>query len=99
MSNITSTWEGIPVQVVEIKPNDVVIAHISQDMSVDECHQIFDELSKTFPNNKVIIANEHVLQKLTVFRPEDTVADIMAQVDIDKELKKILRRDHYDFLY
>ena len=37
MSNITSEWEGIPVQVIEIKPKDVVIAHISPDMSVHEC--------------------------------------------------------------
>ena len=99
MSNITSTWEGIPVQVIEIKPNDVVIAHISPDMSIDECQQIFNELSKTFPDNKVIIANEHVLQKLTVFRPEDTISSIMTQVDIDRELNKIIRRGSNDFLY
>jgi hypothetical protein len=29
MSNITSNWEGIPVQVVEVKPNDVIVAQVS----------------------------------------------------------------------
>ena len=99
MSNITSNWEGIPVQVVEVKPDDVIIAQVSMHMDVSDCQQILQELQKTFPDNKVLIANKHILEKLTIFRPEDTVADIMAQVDIDKELKKILRRDHYDFLY
>lgn len=38
MSNITSKWEGIPVQVVEIKPNDVIIANISMEMDISDCN-------------------------------------------------------------
>jgi hypothetical protein len=37
MSNITSNWEGIPVQVVEVKPNDVIIAQVSMHMDVSDC--------------------------------------------------------------
>lgn len=99
MSNITSKWEGIPVQVIEIKPNDIIIANISMEMDISDCNQIFQELQKTFPDNKVLIANKHVLEQLTIVRPEDTMADIMAQIDIDNELNKILGRDRYDFLY
>ena len=58
------------VQTISVGENDVILIHVSEDLDLDSVNQIFSEMSKCFPNNKVLIANEYILQSLTIIKPE-----------------------------
>ena len=61
-------------------------------------------LEETFPNNKCVLCNEHVLKGLTVIRAAenkkvDDVVNISTNVDVDKLFEEIMRGNPNDFLY
>ena len=103
LSGTTGTYTGYPFQVVNIQPNDVILLRISDNMSVRECNLIQQEMEQTFPNNTVILCNDHVLKGITVLRSErtkiDEVVDIQTGVDIDKIFDEIMRGNSNDFLH
>mgnify|MGYP003292395815 CR=1 FL=1 len=102
-TGVTGTFTGYPFQVVNIQPNDVILLRISDNMSVKECKLIQKEMEKTFPNNIVILCNDHIFKGLTVLRGEttkvDDTVDIKTTVDIDKLFNEIMRGNPNDFLY
>ena len=103
LNGTTSTCTGYPFQVVNIQPNDVILLRISDNMSVRECNLIQQEMEQTFPNNTVILCNDHVLKGITVLRSErtksDEVVDIQTGIDIDKIFDEIMRGNPNDFLH
>ena len=103
LSGTTGTYTGYPFQVVNIQPNDVILLRISDSMSVRECNLIQQEMEQTFPNNTVILCNDHVLKGITVLRSErtkiDEVVDIQTGIDIDKIFDEIMRGNPNDFLH
>lgn len=103
LTGVTGAVTGYPFQVVNIQPNDVILLQISDDLDLFQCKSIQQEMNETFPNNTVILCNNHVLKGLTVLRGEtekisDTV-DIKTTVDIDKLFNEIMRGNPNDFLY
>lgn len=94
---------GYPFQVVNIQPNDVILLKIADNLSLRECQIIQKEMNETFPNNTVVLCNDHILKGITVLRGEtekvsDTV-DIVSTIDVDKMFEELLRGNPNDFLY
>lgn len=101
---IVGTWKGYETQVVSLKPGDVLLVHISDDMDLYSCRDIMQTLKETFPNNQCVLCNEHVLKGLTIIREIerekiDDVVDISKVVDVDKMFEELLRGNPNDFLY
>ena len=85
---IIGEYTGYPFQVVNIQPNDVILLKIADNLSLRECQIIQKEMNETFPNNTVVLCNDHILKGITVLRGEtekvsDTV-DIVSTIDVDK---------------
>jgi len=59
------------IQTISIKPGDVLLVQVNDDLDLDVAHSIFKEVQATFPNNKILIANHHILNSLKILRPED----------------------------
>lgn len=58
------------VQLIHIQPNDVILLHVSEDLYLDDVATIQNEVQRAFPNNTILVANENILKKITVFRPD-----------------------------
>ena len=59
------------IQVIETKPSDVILVQVSELIDYDTARCIFETVQEAFPNNKVLIANHKILEKLTIVRKED----------------------------
>lgn len=100
---VIGEYTGYPFQVVNIQPNDVILLKIADNLSLRECQTIQKEMNETFPNNTVILCNDHILNGITVLRGEtekisDTV-DILSTIDVDKMFEELLKGNPNDFLY
>lgn len=69
MSNI----KPYDIQTVSLAPNDVILCHISEDCGLEELRLIQNELKTVFPNNIVLVANEHILKRITIFKAENPI--------------------------
>ena len=63
--------ENVKINVVNLYPDDVIIAHLNANISVDEARQIYQELSELFPNNKVRVINNYFIKEFTIFSDHD----------------------------
>lgn len=104
MSDKVGKWKGYEIQAVSLNPGDVLLVHISSYMDLDDCRNIMEILKETFPDNKCVLCNEHVLKGLTVIRTAenkkvDDVVNISTNVDVDKLFEEIMRGNPNDFLY
>ena len=100
---VIGEYTGYPFQVVNIQPNDVILLKIADNLSLRECQTIQKEMNETFPNNTVILCNDHILKGITVLREKkkkisDTV-DILSTIDVDKMFEELLKGNPNDFLY
>ena len=103
-SSITGAWKGYDIQTVSLQPGDVLLVHVSDNLDLDECQHILKIINETFPDNKCVLCNEHILKGLTIIKPEkiskiDNVVNISTNVDVDKLFEKIMRGNSNDFLY
>lgn len=57
------------IQSIVTEPGDVILAHVSEDLDIDTVNDIWEQLKAVFPNNDVLIANEHILKGLTIIKP------------------------------
>ena len=77
-SNITSgvigTWTGIPIQIVETNPDDIILCEVSNDIGFEECEAINKELKKAFPKNTVLLINGNIIKNFTFLRPKEDMA-------------------------
>ena len=102
-ASTTGAWKGYDIQAVSLNPGDVLLVHISSYMDLDDCRNIMEMLEETFPNNKCVLCNEHVLKGMTVLRAAETkkvddVVNISTNVDIDALFNEIMRGNPNDFL-
>ena len=103
-ASTTGAWKGYDIQAVSLNPGDVLLVHISSYMDLDDCRNIMEMLEETFPNNKCVLCNEHVLKGMTVLRAAETkkiddVVNISTNIDIDALFDEIMRGNPNDFLY
>ena len=69
------------IQSIIAEPGDVILAHVSEDLDFDTVNDIRKQLKVAFPNNDVLIANEHILKGLTIIRPKTGTVNIHNYVD------------------
>lgn len=103
-ASTTGAWKGYDIQAVSLNPGDVLLVHISSYMDLDDCRNIMQMLEETFPNNKCVLCNEHVLKGMTVLRAAETkkiddVVNISTNIDIDALFDEIMKGNPNDFLY
>lgn len=63
--------EKYNIQVIDVKPGDVLLVQVNDYLNLDEVKSIFTSVQEAFPNNNILIANHHILNKLSILRPED----------------------------
>ena len=96
MSKI-GTFKPYEIQTVNVQPDDVLLVHISDDLDIDDCAQIHQMLKDEFPENVVLLANEHILKGMSIIRKSDV--SIFDDVDTDKLFETINKEYKNDFLY
>ena len=86
MSNI----KPYAVELVHVQPNDIILLHIAEDMDFADLNAIQHEIQQMCPNNTILVANEHILKKITIFRPDKP----MEAYDLDNSLSNIIDNDN-----
>lgn len=59
------------IQTISVKPNDVILLQVSDYLDLDTIEQIYQEVMKAFPENNVLLANHHILEKLSIIRKDE----------------------------
>lgn len=80
-SGIMGTWTGIPVQIVETNPKDIILCEVSNDIGLEECEAIHKELKKAFPNNTILLINGNIIKNFTFLRPKEDMTTINTRLD------------------
>ena len=97
---IIDEFKKYDIQTIEIKPNDVILLHISPDLDLDSCETIFKEVKSQFPNNTILIVNKYILEGISVLRNENTKISLIDDpVDVDKIFDEIMKGQPNDFLH
>lgn len=65
-----SNLKDYAVQLIHVQPDDVILLHVSEDMDFDNLHAIQNEIQQAFPNNTILVANEHILKRISIFRTD-----------------------------
>jgi nitrous oxide reductase len=73
------------VQLIHVQPNDVILLHISEELCLDDVATIQHEIQRAFPNNTILVANENILKKITIFRADDPIQSDLISNTIDPE--------------
>ena len=63
--------EKYNIQVISVKPGDVLLVQVNDNLDLENVRAIFKEVQTNFPNNQILIANHHILNSLKILRPED----------------------------
>ena len=63
--------EKYNIQVIDVRPSDVLLVQVNDYLDIDEIKSIFNSVQDAFPNNNILIANHRILDKLSILRPED----------------------------
>lgn len=88
------------IQTVEINPNDVILLHISANLSLRDIQAIEKEVRSEFPENRVLVVNRQVLEGMTIVRKGTTEVSLIEDpVDINKIFDEIMRGQPNDFLH
>lgn len=83
-----SNYKGIPIGIVPIRKDDIILAHVNEDIDVDTCNILYEQLQKLFPNNRVSVINDYFINKITIFTS--------SSFNIDCGENEFLGRPSYD---
>lgn len=101
---VIGNLKGYDIQTIEVKPNDVLLLRISDDLDLHTCREIQKEMNETFPNNTTLLCNDHIFKGLTILRCDsieqiDETVDIRTGIDVDALFDHIMKGHPNDFLY
>ena len=85
MSNV----KPYDIQTISLAPNDVILCHISEDCGLEELRLIQNELKTVFPNNTVLVANENILKRITIFKAENPIQATWLEDGIQQEVNSL----------
>lgn len=103
-NGVIGNLKGYDIQTIEVKPNDVLLLRISDDLDLHTCREIQKEMNETFPNNTTLLCNDHIFKGLTILRCDsieqiDETVDIRTGIDVDALFDHIMKGHPNDFLY
>lgn len=88
------------IQTVEINPNDVILLHISSNLSLRDIQAIEKEVRSEFPENRVLVVNRQVLEGMTVLRKGTTEVSLIENpVDVNQIFDEIMKGHPNGFLH
>ena len=97
---IVGNFKGYDIQTVEVNPNDVILLHISPNLSLREIQAIEKEVRSEFPENRVLIVNKQVLEGMTIVRKGTNAVNLIEDpIDVNKIFDEIMKGHHNDFLH
>ena len=98
--NKIGTFKSYDIQVMEVKPNDVILLHISSNLSLRDIQAIEKEVRSEFPENRVLVVNKQVLEGMTVLRKGTAEISLIENpVDVDKIFDEIMKGHPNGFLH
>lgn len=62
-----SNYKGTPIEIIPIRKDDVILAHVNKDIDIITYRDLHEQLQKLFPDNKVNIINDCFIDKITIF--------------------------------
>ena len=65
------TYAGHPVEVVNLKPDDVIVVHLAEGVDLDCANAIVKDLKTTFPHNPVLCRHPSLIENITIVKQED----------------------------
>jgi hypothetical protein len=88
------------IQTVEINSNDVILLHISANLSLRDIQAIEKEVRSEFPENRVLVVNKQVLEGMTILKKNSTDINLITDpVDVDKIFDNIMKGHPNGFLH
>lgn len=97
---IIGNFKGYDIQTVEINPNDVILLHISPNLSLRDVQSIEKEIRSEFPENRVLVVNKQILEGMTIVRKGTAAISLIENpVDVDKIFDEIMKGHPNDFLH
>lgn len=98
--DINDNFKKYDIQTVEVKPNDVILLHISTNLNLNDIQSIEKEVRSQFPENKVLIVNKQVLEGMTILRKSNTTINLIEnQIDVDTLFDEIMKGHSNGFLH
>lgn len=64
----TGKLKQYEIQAVHVDEGDVILLHLSNNLTIDDMNDIHKEVKKMFPNNDILMANEHILQGISIIK-------------------------------
>jgi hypothetical protein len=97
---VVGEFKKYDIQTVEINPNDVILLHISANLSLRDIQAIEKEVRSEFPENRVLVVNRQVLEGMTILKKNSTDINLITDpVDINKIFDEIMKGHPNDFLH
>lgn len=59
------------IQTISVKPDDVILLQISDYLDLDTTNQIHEAVKEIFSHNSILLANHHILEKLSIIRKDE----------------------------
>lgn len=88
------------IQTVEINPNDVILLHISSNLSLRDIQAIEKEVRSEFPENRVLVVNRQVLEGMTILKKNSTDINLITDpIDVDEIFDNIMKGHPNGFLH
>ena len=88
------------IQTVEINPNDVILLHISSNLSLRDIQAIEKEVRSEFPENRVLVVNRQVLEGMTILKKNSTDINLITDpIDVDELFDNIMKGHPNGFLH
>ena len=97
---VVGEFKKYDIQTVEINPNDVILLHISSNLSLRDIQAIEKEVRSEFPENRVLVVNRQVLEGMTILKKNSTDINLITDpVDVDKIFDNIMKGHPNGFLH
>ena len=97
---VVGEFKKYDIQTVEINPNDVILLHISSNLSLHEIQAIEKEVRSEFPENRVLVVNRQVLEGMTILKKNSTDINLITDpVDVDEIFDNIMKGHPNGFLH
>ena len=97
---VVGEFKKYDIQTVEINPNDVILLHISSNLSLRDIQAIEKEVRSEFPENRVLVVNRQVLEGMTILKKNSTDINLITDpVDVDEIFDNIMKGHSNGFLH
>lgn len=97
---IVGDFKKYDIQTVEINPNDVILLHISANLSLRDIQAIEKEVRSEFPENRVLVVNRQVLEGMTILKKNSADINLITDsIDVNKIFDNIMKGHPNDFLH